>query len=69
MLGPKGPTVAAEGYSPRQELEKAARRGAIFLVKLKGERKIWQNNKINYVLNFPLENLVYLLPASGVLGK
>ena len=39
MLGPKGPTVAAEGCRPLQELEKAARRAAIFLVyieKLKG---------------------------------
>ena len=32
MLGPKGPTVAAKGCSPQQEVEKAARRGAIFLV-------------------------------------
>ena len=32
MLGPKGPTVGAEGCSPLQELEKAARRAAIFLV-------------------------------------
>ena len=35
MLGPKGPTVAAEGCSPPQELEKAARRAAIFLVSIK----------------------------------
>ena len=34
MVGPKGPTVAAEGCSPPQELEKAARRAAIFLVDL-----------------------------------
>ena len=35
LLGPKGPTVAAEGCSPPQELEKAARRAAIFLVYFK----------------------------------
>ena len=34
-MGPKGPTVAAEGCSPPQELEKAARRAAIFLVLIK----------------------------------
>ena len=33
--GPKGPMDAAEGCSPPQELEKAARRAAIFLVPLK----------------------------------
>ena len=32
LLGPKGPTVAAEGCSSPQELEKGARRAAIFLV-------------------------------------
>ena len=32
FLGSKGPTVAAEGCSRPQELEKAARRAAIFLV-------------------------------------
>ena len=31
-LGPKGPTVGAEGCSSPQELEKAARMPAIFLV-------------------------------------
>ena len=36
LMGPKGPTVAAEGCSPPQELEKATRRVAIFLVFLKG---------------------------------
>ena len=35
LLGPKGPTVAAEGCSPPQELEKAARRAEIYLVNLK----------------------------------
>ena len=35
LLGPKGPTGAAEGCSPPQELEKAARRAAIFLVGFK----------------------------------
>ena len=35
LLGPKGPTVAAESCSPLQELEKAARRAAIFLVYIK----------------------------------
>ena len=34
LLGPKGPTVAADGCSPPQELEKGARRAAIFLVYL-----------------------------------
>ena len=38
MLGPKGPTVAAEGCCPPQELEKAARRGAIFLVACKVDK-------------------------------
>ena len=32
LLGPKSRNVAAEGYSPPQDLEKAARRAAIFLV-------------------------------------
>ena len=32
LLGPKGPIVAVEGCSPPQELEKAARRAAIFLL-------------------------------------
>ena len=35
LLGPKGPIDAAEGCSPLQELEKAARRVAIFLVEVK----------------------------------
>ena len=35
LLGPKGLTVAAEGCSPPQELEKAARREVIFLVSFK----------------------------------
>ena len=34
LLGLKGPAVAVEGCSPPQELEKAARRAAIFLVLL-----------------------------------
>ena len=34
LLGPKGPTVAAEGCSSPQELEKAGRTAAIFLVLL-----------------------------------
>ena len=38
MLGLKGPTVAAEGCSSPQELEKAGRRAAIFLVELKDQR-------------------------------
>ena len=37
LLGPKGPTVAAEVCSPPQELEKAARRAAIFLLLLKSK--------------------------------
>ena len=32
MLGPKGPNDADEGCSPLQDIEKAARRAAIFLV-------------------------------------
>ena len=35
LLVLKGPTIAAEGCSPQQELEKAGRRAAIFLVVLK----------------------------------
>ena len=31
-MGPKGPIVAAKGWSPPQELEKAACRAEIFLV-------------------------------------
>ena len=38
LLGPKGPTVAAEACSPPQELEKAGRRAAIFLVYLNSEK-------------------------------
>ena len=38
ILGLKGPTVAAEGCRPPQELEKTARRAAIFLVFLKVSR-------------------------------
>ena len=32
LSGPKGPTIAVEGCSPPQELEKVARRAAILLV-------------------------------------
>ena len=32
IVGPEGPIVADEGCSPTQELEKDARRAAIFLV-------------------------------------
>ena len=39
-MGPKGSTVAAEGCSLPQELEKAARRAAIFLVIIKIHDKL-----------------------------
>ena len=38
LLGPKSPTVTAEGYSPPKDLEKAARRAAIFLVSSQFEK-------------------------------
>ena len=37
-MGPKGPIVAAEGCSLPQELEKAARRAATFLVHVEKQR-------------------------------
>ena len=41
LLGPKGPTVADEGCSSPQELEKADRRAAIFLVSNKDIKNIF----------------------------
>ena len=44
--GPKGLMDAAEGCSPPQELEKAARRAAIFLVSVKvKETNFYSNEK------------------------
>ena len=48
-MGPKGPTGAAEGCSPPQDLEKAAHRLAIFLVNfIVG---VWIGNTRNTQLN------------------
>ena len=44
-MGPKGPIVAAEGCSPLQELEKAARRAAIFLVIIIVSGGSWKEDK------------------------
>ena len=54
LLGPKGPTVAAEGCRPPQELEKAARRAAIFLVIDKDQNKIVTKKTIDCDGNFDL---------------
>ena len=64
MLGPKGPTVAAEGCSPPQELEKAARRVANFPVILKAVLKIEEGNQY---YNFLVKQTVFVLfGLSGV---
>ena len=47
-MGPNGPTVAAEGCSPAQELEKAARRAAIFLVVLIYQTDIYHTQTYVY---------------------
>ena len=51
-LGPKGPTVAAEGCSPPQVLEKAAHRAAIFLVYIRAKL-------INYKRNDYVNSSIY----------
>ena len=61
MLGPKGLTVAAEGCSPLQELENAARRVAIFLVLLITAR-IADINIINTLLKI-FHNITTLLQS------
>ena len=69
MLGPKGPIVAAEGCSPPQELEKAARRAAIFLVFQKEQGLSVEKTKEYIALYLCISKLCYVSSFAYVLKK